>query len=40
MICGNPAMVDDVSARLEAREMRRNRRNQPGHITVEAYWKQ
>lgn len=40
MICGNPAMVDDVVAVLESRQMRRNKRNQPGHITVEAYWKQ
>lgn len=39
MICGNPAMVRDTAAVLEARGMKKNRRRDPGHITVEQYWK-
>ncbi|HEX5093113.1 MAG TPA: ferredoxin--NADP reductase [Burkholderiales bacterium] len=38
MLCGNPAMVADVTAGLEARGMRKHRRRAPGHITVETYW--
>ena len=38
MLCGNPAMVDDVQATLAARGMRRHRRREPGHVTVETYW--
>ena len=38
MLCGNPAMVDDVQAVLAARGMRRHRRREPGHVTVETYW--
>lgn len=38
MLCGNPAMVDDVQLVLRARGMRRHRRREPGHITVETYW--
>ena len=38
MLCGNPAMVSDVTAALEARGMRKHRRRAPGHITVETYW--
>jgi ferredoxin--NADP+ reductase len=38
MLCGNPAMVDDVQRVLEARGMRRHRRKEPGQITVETYW--
>jgi ferredoxin--NADP+ reductase len=38
MLCGNPAMVDDAQAALAARGMRRHRRREPGHITVETYW--
>jgi len=39
MICGNPAMVRDTQAVLEARGMVKNRRKQPGQITTEQYWK-
>jgi ferredoxin--NADP+ reductase len=39
MICGNPAMVGDTVAVLEARGMKKNRRRDPGHITTEQYWK-
>ena len=38
MICGNPDMVKDTSAILQARGLERNRRRTPGHITVENYW--
>ena len=39
MICGNPAMVRDTQAALEARGMKKNKRRDPGHITTEQYWK-
>lgn len=38
MLCGNPAMVDDVQRVLAVRGMRRHRRREPGHVTVETYW--
>ena len=38
MICGNPAMVIDTSAVLARRGMKKHRRRDPGHITVENYW--
>jgi len=38
MLCGNPDMVRDTTALLEARGMKRNRRKEPGHITTEKYW--
>lgn len=38
MLCGNPAMVDDVQAVLGARGMKRHRRREPGQITLETYW--
>jgi len=38
MLCGNPAMVADVTAALVSRGMRKHRRRAPGHITVETYW--
>jgi ferredoxin/flavodoxin---NADP+ reductase len=38
MICGNPAMVTDTSAVLARRGMKKHRRRDPGHITVENYW--
>ena len=38
MLCGNPAMVDDVQQVLATRGMRRHRRKEPGHITLETYW--
>ncbi len=39
MICGNPAMVRDTQAVLEQRGLRRNRRQEPGQITIENYWR-
>jgi ferredoxin--NADP+ reductase len=38
MICGNPEMVTDTSAMLARRGMKKHRRREPGHITVENYW--
>jgi ferredoxin--NADP+ reductase len=38
MLCGNPAMVADTQKLLETRGMRRHRRKEPGHVTVETYW--
>ncbi len=38
MICGNPGMVKDSTAVLEAKGLKKNRRRTPGHITVERYW--
>ena len=38
MLCGNPAMVDDVQAVLAKRGMKRHRRREPGQITLETYW--
>ncbi len=38
MLCGNPAMVDDVQAVLASRGMRRHWRKEPGHVTLETYW--
>lgn len=38
MICGNPDMVRDTTQVLESRGMRRNKRKDPGHYTIEAYW--
>ena len=39
MLCGNPAMVEETQQLLLAtRGMRRHRRKEPGHVTVETYW--
>ena len=38
MLCGNPEMVRDTQIVLEARGMRRHRRREPGHFTLETYW--
>jgi ferredoxin/flavodoxin---NADP+ reductase len=38
MICGNPEMVTDTSTALARRGMKKHRRRDPGHITVENYW--
>lgn len=37
MLCGNAEMIEAVQQRLEARGLRRHRRREPGHITVEKY---
>jgi ferredoxin/flavodoxin---NADP+ reductase len=38
MLCGNPAMIEEVTALLGARGLRRHRQRSPGHITTEKYW--
>lgn len=37
MLCGNPDMVRDTTEILLARGLKKNRRRDPGHITVESY---
>ena len=38
MLCGNPAMIDEVITLLGERGLRRHRQRTPGHITTEKYW--
>jgi len=38
MLCGNPDMLKDAQAALAERGMRKHRRRNPGHITVESFW--
>ena len=38
MLCGNPAMVEELTKLLEARGLRKHRQRKPGHITIEKYW--
>lgn len=38
MICGNPDMVKETSSLLLGLGFSRNRRREPGQITVEQYW--
>ena len=38
MICGNPDMVRDTRLALEKRGLKKNKRREPGQITVENYW--
>ena len=38
MLCGNPDMLIDMQALLGERGMRKNRKREPGHVTVEKYW--
>lgn len=38
LLCGNPAMIEDVTTQLVARGLRRHRQRAPGHITTEKYW--
>lgn len=38
MLCGNPAMIDDVITLLGDRGLKRHRQRTPGHITTEKYW--
>ncbi len=37
MLCGNMEMIREVSAALEARGLRKHRRKEPGHYTIEKY---
>jgi ferredoxin/flavodoxin---NADP+ reductase len=38
LLCGNPAMIGEVQAVLEARGMHKHRPRKPGHISFESYW--
>ena len=38
LLCGNPAMIQDLLAILTARGLKRHRRREPGHIVVEGFW--
>lgn len=38
MLCGNPAMIEEMTAKLGARGLKKHRVRAPGHITVEKYW--
>lgn len=38
LLCGNPQMLKDAAAALAERGMRKHRRRNPGHITVESFW--
>jgi ferredoxin/flavodoxin---NADP+ reductase len=38
LLAGNPEMIKETRARLEARGLRRNRMRAPGEITTEPYW--
>ena len=38
MLCGNPAMVKDTTDALVARGLKKNKRSDPGQISVENYW--
>jgi len=39
MLCGNPAMVKEMTELLLLRALQMNHPKHPGHITVENYWK-
>lgn len=38
MLCGNPEMISQALELLKARGMKRNKRREPGHISIEKYW--
>lgn len=38
VLCGNPAMVEDVSQCLIGRGLKKHRRRDPGQVTIESYW--
>jgi ferredoxin--NADP+ reductase len=38
LLCGNPQMIDDVQALLEARDFHLHKKKNPGNIHVERYW--
>ena len=38
MLCGNPAMIEEMTALLAARGLRKHRVRTPGHVTFEKYW--
>ena len=38
MLCGNPQMLRDAQAALAQRGLRKHRRRNPGHVSVESFW--
>lgn len=38
LLCGNPAMIEDATARLEARGFQKKQRGVPGNLHMEKYW--
>lgn len=38
MLCGNPAMIEEMTSLLGERGMKKHRVRNPGHITIEKYW--
>lgn len=38
LLCGNPEMVEEMTALLQEEGYRQHRRSSPGHIHTEAYW--
>lgn len=38
MLCGNPAMTEEMLALLAPRGLVRHRVRKPGHVTIEKYW--
>jgi ferredoxin--NADP+ reductase len=38
LLCGNPEMIGDMSALLEARGLDKHRQRRPGHVSNESYW--
>ncbi|MCW8908468.1 MAG: ferredoxin--NADP reductase [Sedimenticola sp.] len=38
LLCGNPAMIEDATGRLERRGYRQKRPREPGNLHMEKYW--
>ncbi len=38
LLCGNPAMLDDMEEKLGLRNLKRHRTKEPGQIVLERYW--
>jgi ferredoxin--NADP+ reductase len=38
MLCGNPAMLDEMESKLGNREMVKHRKKKTGQIVIERYW--
>lgn len=38
LLCGNPAMLDDMEEKLGNRNLKRHRSKSPGQIVLERYW--
>lgn len=38
MLCGNPQMIEEMTALLGERGMKKHRVRAPGHVTFEKYW--